>query len=82
MLETVFSRQGRYIRYAALLAAGLLVYLLGGFVFVKWVFEGELVRPSPWLLFGLAVGAVLFALMHIRSMQRLDSVSPKAPPEA
>ena len=64
MLAPLFSREGRYRRYAFLLA--------------KWLFTGAAVHPSPAVLVGLPVGAVLFALIHISSMKQLDSVRSSA----
>ena len=78
MLETLFSRPGRYRLYAGLLAAGLLAYLLGGFLLAKWLLAGEAVYPSAAVLAGLPLGAALFALIHISSMQSLDSVDARA----
>lgn len=82
MLATVFSRPGRYQRYAAILSAWLLVYLLGGFLAAKWLFTGTPVLPSPLTAIGLALGAAVFALIHMRSMRRLDSVRPDPGPPA
>ena len=78
MLAPLFSREGRYRRYAFVLAGGLLVYLFGGFLLAKWLFTGAAVHPSPAVLVGLPVGAVLFALIHISSMKQLDSVRSSA----
>jgi hypothetical protein len=77
MLEPLFSRPGRYRRYAALLASGLLTYLLGGFLLAKWLLAGEQVLPSAGTALGLLLVAVLFALMHVNSMRSLDSHSPR-----
>ncbi len=81
MLEPLFSRSGRYRLYAGLLAGGLLVYLFGGFLLAKWLLADSIVHPSLPVLIGLPVGGVLFALIHIRSMQRLDSVRARTADE-
>lgn len=83
MLEPLLSRPGRYRRYAIILSALLFAGLPLCFILAKAVFVGERVVPTIPTLIALAIGAVLFALIHIASMRGLDAVSPRrTPPES
>lgn len=75
MLKSFFSECGRYGKYAAVVAGGVSIYLVTGFILAKQIFEAETILPTPTFLTLLLVGACVFALIHISSMRKLDSTS-------
>jgi len=75
MLKAFFSECGRYGKYAAVVAGGISIYLVTGFILAKQIFEAETLLPTPTFLVLLLVGASVFALIHISSMKKLDSTS-------
>ena len=78
MLKRLFSTHQRHRRYAIAVSLGLAAYLSVGFVVVKWLFLGDVLRPSVGTLAVLLAGTAVFACIHIASMQQLDAV-PKQP---
>ena len=75
MLERLFSKRLRYRNYAIGTALFLGIYLVGGFIAVKWLFLGKvpMLSISNWLLF--AIGMAAFAGIHVASMRQLDRAS-------
>jgi len=73
MLQRLFSKRGKYRLYAASLAAGLLVYLFGGFILAKALFGQEPFVPTIAQTIGVFVFTGIFALLHVRSMKDLDT---------
>lgn len=80
MLKRLFSEHGKHKRYALCCAILSFGYLLIGYVAAKQFFLGENAIPGWKSLAGIAVGAMVFSLMHIRSMRDLDHVR-RAPSE-
>lgn len=78
MIERFFSTPQRHRTYAIALAIGLALYLVVGFVAVKWIFLGESHVPSFGTCVLILVAPVIFASVHIASMKQLDRVSPRA----
>ena len=77
MLKRLLSIHGKPHRYAGVLATGLAAYLTLGFVAAKWIFIGEVQLPSFLHSMLIIGGTALFALIHISSMRKLDSVKRK-----
>ncbi|MEM9570226.1 MAG: hypothetical protein AAF996_02100 [Pseudomonadota bacterium] len=72
MLKRLFSTRSRYRNYAACTALILAVYLVGGFIALKWLFIGAAILPSISISLLIIIGAIAFAAMHITSMKQLD----------
>lgn len=73
MFRRFFSTRGRYRLYSICVAVGLSIYLFGGFVLVKLLFAAAPFIPSAIQIAGVAIGAILFALIHRASMSDFDS---------
>lgn len=74
MLKRLFSTRLRYRNYATYTAMILAVYLVGGFIAVKWLFIGVAILPSIGISLFIIIGTLAFAAMHIASMKQLDRI--------